>query len=238
MPTAAAGDLRVLCPNALRTPMLESTRSFARAGGHRVEFVFASVTGIHKRVATGERADVAIGSVRGAQALVGLGRAEEGSVVPLVESALALVVPKQACALDVADPAAIAQRLREARTLLAPDAGLGVPGGAQAAELLERLGLKEELRGRIRYVTDVKAIATRVASGAADVGLGTMSELLGAREVSVLGPIRDPRTEGASYAGLIVRPAANASLARAFLAHLLASESRALFRNAGFLLLD
>src|SRR5690606_19410270 len=50
---AAAGDLRVLCPSALRAPVLESARSFARAGGHRVEFVFAGVASIHKRVATG-----------------------------------------------------------------------------------------------------------------------------------------------------------------------------------------
>src|SRR5690606_28599652 len=125
-----------------------------------------------------------------------------------------------------------------ARTLVAPDAGLGVPGGAQAGELLERLGLSEELQGRIRYVADMKTIARRVASGAADAGLGTMSELLDARDVSVLGPIREPRTAGVSYAALVVRPAANAGMARAFLAHLRAPEAQALFRKAGFLPLD
>jgi molybdenum ABC transporter molybdate-binding protein len=237
-PMARAGELRVLCPNALRTPVLESARSFARAGGHRLEFTFASVAGIHKRVASGERADVAIGSTQGARALVALGRGVEGSVVPLVQSALALVLPQHAGAPDIDDPAAIAQTLRSASIVVAPDAGLGVPGGAQASELLRRLQLDDELRGRIRYVADPKEIARRVASGAAQAGIGTMSEVIAAGEVRVLGPILEPRTDGVAYAALVVRPAASAGVAHSFLAHLRAPESQALFRKAGFLPLD
>ena len=235
---ARAGELRVLCPNAMRAPVLESARSFSRAGGHRVEFIFASVAGIHKRVATGERADVAIGSVQGAQALVALGRGLEGSVVPLVQSALALVLPKHARAPAIDNPAAIARALRDAPTVVAPDAALGIPGGAQASELLRRLGLEEELSGRIRYVADTKEIPRRVASGAAQAGIGTMSEVIVASDVAVLGPIREPHTDGVAYAALVVRPAANARVAHAFLAHLRAPEAQTLFRKAGFLPID
>ena len=40
---AIAADVRVLCPSALRVPVIEAARSYSRASGHRVEFIFASV---------------------------------------------------------------------------------------------------------------------------------------------------------------------------------------------------
>ena len=83
-----------------------------------------------------------------------------------------------------------------------------------------------------------KEIARRVASGAAQAGIGTMSEVIAAGDVRVLGPILEPRTDGVAYAALVVRPAASAGVAHSFLAHLRAPESQALFRKAGFLPLD
>src|SRR5690606_38413988 len=73
VPAVHGADIRVLCPPALRTPIVESARAFARSTHHRVEFIFAAVAAVHKRVATGEHADVAISTVQGADALVRLG---------------------------------------------------------------------------------------------------------------------------------------------------------------------
>jgi molybdate transport system substrate-binding protein len=239
-PVAAAqgADLRVVCTSALRAPIVESARSFARAGGHRVEFVFAPVAAVHKRIATGERADVAIGTVQGADALVRLGRGVEGSVVPLVRSTLALVAPAHEPTPDIGDPGALAATLRRAQTLVAPDPGLGVPGGAQTAELLQRLGLDEELKARTRYVADAREIARRVATGTADLGIGALSDLTASSGVSIVGPLDEPRTQGIAYAAVIAPAAADADLARAFIAHLRSPASQALFRQAGYLPVD
>ncbi|MGH8665606.1 MAG: molybdate ABC transporter substrate-binding protein [Burkholderiales bacterium] len=237
-PAAAAADLRVMCPSALRTPIVESARAFARTGGHRIEFVFAAVAAVHKRIATGERADVVIGTAQGADALVRLGRGVEGSLVPLVRSALALALPLHEIAPEVRDAASLAEALRRAQSLVAPDAHLGVPGGAQTAELLEGLGLAEELRARTRYLADAREIAKRVAAGTADIGIGAMSGLVGSAGVAVLGPLTEPPTEGIAYAAVIVRTASDANLARAFIAHLRSPQSQALFRKAGYLPVD
>ena len=235
---ALGDEVRVVCPNALRAPIVESARAFARSGGHRIEFVFTAVAAVHKRIATGERADVAIGTAQGTDALIQLGRGVEGSLVPLVRSALALALPSHAIAPVIRDAASLEAALRGARTLVAPDAGLGVPGGAQTAELLERLGLTEELRARTRYVADAREIVKRVAAGAADIGIGSMSHLTASSGITLLGPLADPTTEGIVYAAIVARSAANADLARAFIAHLRSPESQALFRKAGYLAVD
>jgi molybdate transport system substrate-binding protein len=237
-PAALAADVRVVCPNALRAPIVESARAFARAGGHRIEFVFAAVAAVHKRVATGERTDVAIGTAQGTDALIQLGRGLEGSFVPLVRSALALALPAHEVAPEIRDAASLADALRRARSLVAPDARLGVPGGAQTAELLQRLGLTEELRARTRYVADAREIARRVAAGTADIGIGAMSHLISSSGIALLGPLTEPPTEGVVYAAIIARTAANADLARAFIAHLRLPQSQALFRKAGYLPVD
>jgi molybdate transport system substrate-binding protein len=237
-PPVLAADVRVVCPNALRAPVVESARAFARSGGHRIEFVFAAVAAVHKRVATGERADVVIGTAQGTDALIRLGRGVEGSFVPLARSALALALPSHAIAPEIRDAASLVEALRRARTLVAPDANLGVPGGAQTADLLERLGLTEELRARTRYVADARDIAKRVAGGTADIGIGAMSHLTSSSGIALLGPLTDPTTEGIVYAAIIARTAANVDLARDFIGHLRSPQSQALLRKAGYLPVD
>jgi molybdate transport system substrate-binding protein len=235
---AAAADVRVICPSALRAPMVESARSFARAGGHRVEFVFASVASVHKRIASGERADVAIGTAQGADALMRLGRAVEGTFVTLVRSALALALPPGALMPAIGDPASLSATLRQAQTVVIPDASLGVPGGAQTAELLQRLGLTEELRPHTRSVADAREVAKRVAAGDAQIGIGSMSDLAQAPGVAVLGPITEPATQGIEYAAVVVRGSTRADVAQAFIVHLRSAASQALFRKAGYLPVD
>lgn len=228
----------MLCPSALRTPVVEAARLFARAHGHRVELVVAGLAAVQKRAASGERADVAIATLQGATALIGLGRGIEGSLTPLASSALALALSRQTPGIEVADRAALAHALTAARSLVLPDAGLGAPGGAQAAELLERLGITAEMQSSIRYVADAGEVAREVASGRDVAGIAPMSDLLGAREIQVLGPIIQPPTEGVAYAGLVVRSAREPDAARAFLAHLRTPTSAARFRAAGYVPLD
>jgi molybdate transport system substrate-binding protein len=234
-PAVRAADVRVLAPAALRAPLVESARSFARSSGHRLEFIFASLGAVHKRIATGEHADVVIGGAEGTEALVKLGRGIEGSRMLLVRSALALVVRSAAGEVGVDDAGAVAAALQGARTLAMPDASLGSPGGAQAAELLEQLGLTEALRERTRRVADAREVARRVAAGTSDIGIGAMSDLVGASGVRVIGPIIEPRTRGIVYAAVVARASAQPEVARAFIAHLETPSAQAILRQAGFL---
>ncbi len=234
-PMAQAADLRVLAPGALRAPLVESARSFARSSGHRIEFVFASLAAVHKRVATGERGDVAIGTAEATEALVRLGRGVDGTREVLAHTALALATSRQAEAPDIGSAAGLAATLARAQSVVLPDAALGVPGGAQAAELIERLELAHALRERARRVADVREVARRVASGAAAVGIAAMSDLVTAADIVVTGPIVEPRTHGIAYAAVAVSAGAQSELARAFIAHLRTPSAQAILRKAGFL---
>ncbi|MCC6534683.1 MAG: molybdate ABC transporter substrate-binding protein [Burkholderiales bacterium] len=231
---AWGADLRVFCPNALRAPVLELARSFARGSGQRVEFIFASVGAIHKRMASGERADVAIGTGEGVDALVKLGPGIDGTQTPIVHSVLAIALPADRRAVNVESASDVTQLLRDATSIVAPDPRLGVPGGAQVQELIERLGLTEELSGRIRWLADAREVAKRVASGAAALGIATLSDIAGVPGVSVAGPLRAPATRGVVYAALVIKSSTAAEQARGFIAHLRTAEAAEAFRKAGY----
>lgn len=231
---AFGAELRVYCPNALRTPVLELARSFVRSHGHKIEFVFASVGAIHKRVATGENTDVVIGTVQGVDALVGLGRGLEGSDAVIARTALALALRRGEPAPDITTADALVQRLRSAQSLVLPDAGLGAPGGAQVEQWLESLGIFTEIKAKIRLVGDAREVVKRVASGAAEIGVAAMSDLVGVTDVSTFGPLLEPPTIGVSYAAVVSRRSVSAHAARVFIGYLTTREAQAVFRAAGF----
>jgi molybdate transport system substrate-binding protein len=231
---AQAALLRVYCPNALREPVLQLTRQYMRASGHKVEFIFASVGAIHKRVAMGESADVVIGTEQGVDALVKLGRALDAGARPIARTVLGIAV-RQAAALPVMDSAeTLAQALRDALSLAAPDALLGAPGGAQVAELFERLGVMADIKPKLRLLADSRETAKRVTSGAAEIGVAHMNDLIGAPKIVVLGPIGDPATTGITYAGAVLRRSAAIDAAVTLIEFLASADAAAVLRSAGY----
>ena len=231
---AAGAELRVLCPNALRAPVLEAARAFVRGSGHKIEFMFASVGAIHKRVASGDAVDVAIGTAQGIDALLGLGRGMENTAAPIARSVLALAVRQGDPKVIVADAQTLAQALRDASSIVYPDAGLGAPGGGQVAELLDRIGMTAEVKEKSRLVADAREVAKRVASGAAQLGIAHMSDIVGVQNVIAIGPLDDPPNAGLVYAAVVVQRAANAEAARAWIASLASPVAKAAFRAAGY----
>jgi molybdate transport system substrate-binding protein len=229
-----AAELRVFCPSPLREPVLELARGFVHASGDRITFVFASVGAVHKRIASGEKADMAIATLQGANALVGLGRGVQDSETRLVRSTLALVLARGAIPADIGSPEGLTSALMSARSIVIPDAALGVPGGAHAAELLDQLGIGESLRAKIRPVADAREVLKQVGTGAADAGLGAMSEVT-ASGLTVLGPLVEPRPAGIVYAALMVRGSAQPEAVRNFIVHLRSPQAAAIFRKAGYL---
>jgi molybdate transport system substrate-binding protein len=232
---AQAAELRVFCPNTLRAPILDLARTFARSSGHRIEFVFASVGAVHKRIASGERADLMIGTLQGTRALIGLGRAIEDTQTPLVRSGLALLLTAARAGMTADDGEAISAALTDATSIVIPDARRGAPGGAHAEEWLVQLGLAEAVRPKLRRAADARDIAKQVASGAAELGVATMSDVVSSASIVVLGPLPESQPFGIQYAAVMVRGANQPEAVRAFLANLRSAAAEAIFRKAGYL---
>lgn len=235
---AEAADVRVFCPNALRESALELARSYARISGNRVEFVFASVGTIHKRVAMNERADVVIGTAEGIDALVRLGAAQPDAQAQIARTSLALV-GREATALPSPDSAEDVERaLKAAVSLGVPDAQRGIPGATQALELIELLASSAELRTKIRWLGSGAEAIKLLASRSIDLALVSMSDVAAFPGINLAGPITSPRTRGVMYAAAVPRSAQQPELGRAFIAHLRTSAAAKILREAGYLAVE
>ena len=232
---AGAAELRVICPNALREPMLELARAFVMASGDRVEFIFASVGAIHKRVAAGERADIAIGTADGVEALIKLGPALEGSQAIIARSALALAGRAWTIGPNAARADGLERALTAARVIAAPDPRSGVPGGAQVEELFHALKLADVLAPKMRWQLDIRDAVKRIGSGEIDFVIAPMSDLAGSKDVEVIGPLVPMLTRGVAYSAFIPRAASNTERSRAFIQHLGSAQAERVFRRAGYL---
>jgi len=230
-----AADLRVLCPNALREPVLESARAYARSTGQRVEFVFSSAGAIHKRIAHGERADVAIGSAEGVEALVKLGPGTAGTQAIIARSTLAIAVRSGAPKIDADERDEVVRALRAARSIGVPDARMGAPGAAHVAELLREMQLAAELQSRIRGLSDGRDAGKRLAAGDIELALAPMSDLVGITGVVVIGPIGAAATHATVYAAVVPKSAQQPEFGRSFIAHLRGAETAKSLLRAGYL---
>jgi molybdate transport system substrate-binding protein len=136
--------------------------------------------------------------------------------------------------VSATDAEALARTLRDATSLVYPDAGLGAPGGGQVAELLERLGLTAELKAKSRLVADAREVAKRVAAGSAQLGIAHMNDIVGAPGVVAVGPLDDPPTTGVVYAAVVVRRSSSPEASRAWVRFLNGAGAQSAFRAAGY----
>ena len=201
-------------------------------------FIFASVSAVHKRIASGERADVAIGTQDGIEALVRLGPGVDGTQAVIARSVLALAWRSSAPAPTIGEPASLASVLAAARSIAAPDARAGVPGGAQVVELLERLQLADTLQSRMRWQLDAREAPKRVAAGEVEFALAALNDLITAAGVEVSAPIAEPKTNAIVYAAVVVRSASDREAARNFIRHLRSREAADALRKAGYVAIE
>jgi molybdate transport system substrate-binding protein len=229
-----AADLRVYCPSALREPMMEAARSYARTTSHRLEFVFASLGSIQKRVAMGERADVVIGSAEGVEALVKLGMARAESHVRIAETMLAFAARSRAGLPEVGDTEALRRTLESATPFGVPDVNRGAPGATQANELLQALKLSSDAHARMRRFGSGSEAVKLLQSERIDLALLWMSDVVGVPGIALSAPIVVVPTQGASYSAAVPRSAIQPDLGAGFIAHLRSAEIAKSLTRAGY----
>ena len=111
-------------------------------------------------------------------------------------------------------------------------AGPAVPAGKYAAQSLARAGVKVT---PVSQETDVKAVVSKVSLGEADAGIVYVTDVK-AGGSSVAGvPIPDQDNVTATYPAVVLKDAANAAAATAFLDYLLGSGGQATLAGYGFL---
>jgi molybdate transport system substrate-binding protein len=232
---AAAADIRVYTTGAPAPAAKTIAANFAKDTGHQVTFTVGQPAVIEADLARGDKADLVILPSPAVAALNGSGVLRSGSAVAIARVGIGVVVRAGAKPPDISNAAAIRKLLLDARSIVYPDPS--EPGGGSAgraiAHMIEQLGLTDTVRPKLTLSSAIGGGVALVASGAAEVGIFNISEIMPIKGAALVGPLPSELQNYIVFSAAI--PAANAApeAAAAFIKRLADPATRQDWLNAG-----
>lgn len=201
----------------------------------RLRFSFDSSGTLKRQIEEGADCDVFLSAApRQMDELTDGGAIDGGTRVDLLENAVALVVPEDN-PKNIRSYDDLVSALRSGDVLLAMG-NADVPVGQYTRKILECYGLREDelaARGVLTYCSNVKEVVTQVREAAADCGIVYQTDACSAG-LTVVDTAAAEMCGQVVYPAAVLKNAAHAREAAAFLAYLRGPEAAAIFEGVGF----
>jgi len=178
--------MRTLCTNGMKSVLLELVPEFERTTGSKVVVTWGSANGLLKELETGTGGDLAILTAEAIDGLIVRGKVIAGSRIDLARSGIGIAVRKGASKPDIASPDALKRALLAAKSVAHSKTGMS---GIYFPTVLERLGIADEMKGKIVMPEPGTPVGEVVANGEAEIGVQQISELLPIAGIDVVGPL-------------------------------------------------
>jgi molybdate transport system substrate-binding protein len=221
--------LKVLATHAVQGALLRLTPRFEAAHGTRLAVDYDPTSRLMARIEAGERADVALLTRDGADALAARGILDGGSAVALGRSWVGLAVKAGAPRPDISTAEALTATLLAARSLAYSSHGAS---GVLFAGLIERLGIADAVNAKATLIPS-GFTAALVARGEAEMAVQQLSELMAVPGVDIVGPLPASLQTPTLFVAAAFSGSANAGPARALLAALASPEAAADLKATG-----
>jgi molybdate transport system substrate-binding protein len=212
-----AAELKVLSGGAVRSIVTEMAEAFRQETGNTIQFTFAPVGELRKKLSEGERADVVILSDTAIDQLMAEGVAAKGTRTDIARTGIGVAVREGAPRPDISTPEAFKQTLLAAKSLVYVDPARGATSGVHFAGVLERLGIADAVKGKTTLVPGGYA-AEVVAKGEAELCVHQISEILPVKGVTLVGPLPRELQKITTYSAAVGARTDAPEAARAFTA--------------------
>lgn len=231
---ASAEEIKLLHATALHAALKDLVPGFEKASGHKVVVQYATAGAIAGRIQKDEPADVGIVTTAQAENLQKQDKLVGGSLAFVGRVATGVYVPKRTPKPDISSVDAFKRALLNAKAVAHVDPASGGASGIYAAGLIQRLGLAEQLKPKIRLYPGAAAIFPAVAKGEADIAIGQVSEILDFPDVDLVGPLPTEIQNYTEFTAGIVASSKRVGAAKALIEFIRTPESRALMKTRGF----
>lgn len=231
---AVAAEVTVLAAGAAKALLRDIEADFASASGDRTSARFDTVGAQRERVERGERPDVVILSQAAIAQLLKLDLVERDSIRDIgdvqVGLAVSASVPANATPA-IASADALRATLLAAKSIAYADPARGATAGAHFATVLQSLGIREQLAGRITVLPFGVDVIEAVATGRFEIGISQSSEIVQHAGVRYIGPLPPPHGLATRYQAAALKGRANGA---ALLRYLGGPAGQAASRKSGF----
>jgi len=226
---AQAAELRVLSGNGAKAAVRELCTQFERATGNTIKLHFEVNADLKKKIEAGEAFDVAVLNPPVIDALIKDGKLVAGSRADIGRSGLGVAVRKGAPKPDIATAEAFKRTLLAAKAVAYPGKGAS---GLYFVSLLDRLGIKAEMQGKLKPMAAEDTVEV-VARGEADMVVVVATRITGVPGVDLVGPIPEELQTKIGFAAGLSASAKERAAAQALIRFLTAPAAAATLRTNG-----
>ena len=226
---AVAADIAVLATGATKEIILDLIPLFEKSSGHKVIMTWTGTAGIRKRVGDGEVYDLVIVGAPVIDTFIQQGKIAPGSRTELMKSAVGVAVRAGAPKPDIGSREAMRNTLLAARSI-----GYSTgPSGDHVVSLIERFGITDQVKPKLRQVPTGTRIETIIATGEAEIGFQQISELIRAPGIDYIGPLPSDIQKITVYSSGIHAQARQPEAAKALVSVLSGSAAAPVIKHHG-----
>jgi len=224
-------QLKVLSGNGPRASVRALCAQFAQATGHGVELTFEVNPDVVKKGQAGVPFDVAVGNPSTIEQLIASGHVVAASYVAIGSAGLAVGVRAGAASPAIATVEDFKRTLLAANKVAFPAHGAS---GLYFAGLVDRLGLKEAMQGKLKLKPmPAEDCVEVVARGEADFVVVVATRMVGVPGIAVAGPLPEALQTIIEFAAGMSAASREPAAAKALLAFMSAPSAAATLRANG-----
>ncbi len=224
-----AVEIRVLSTHAAFEVLSELGPRFERTTGHRLSIGYDPANVIKRHIDGGAAFDVVIVTRPVIDDLAKQGKIIPDTCIDIGRSGLGVAVRKGAAKPDIGTIEAFKRALLAAKSVVRSKDGTS---GLYFEKLLDRLGIAEAMRGKIRLGPSGR-VAELVASGEAEMAVQQVAELLPVTGAEFVGPFPPELQLYTVFSAGVGTAAKNRETAKALIDSLTAPSAAALFKAKG-----
>jgi molybdate transport system substrate-binding protein len=181
---ASAADIHVLCSNGLQAVMEDLAPQFERASGHKIVVKFGLAAGFKQQIEAGETFDLAVLTPAMIDDLIKQGKMAADSRAIIARTGLGIMIRAGAKKPDVSTTDAFKQSLLGAKSIAFAKEGAS---GVAFTAVMEKLGIAETLKPRLKPTSTGEEVNNLVVSGGAEYAVLPLSEILRVRGAELGG---------------------------------------------------
>jgi molybdate transport system substrate-binding protein len=220
----SAADIKVISANGMGRVITDTRAKFEATSRHTLTVTIAAPGEVRSRVLGGEAFDVIIVPRDMSDDLVKRDYIVPGTVVALMRINFGLAAESSRLKPDVNTPEALKRTLLDAKTVIITDPATGAISGVHFMEVLNKLGIADQMQDKLVLHPDGDSHARRVAQGQADLGVQAEHEIRCTRGAAFLDyPAALQRTF--ALTGGVGRSASDFAAAKSYLAFITGPET-------------
>ena len=224
-----AAEIRVLSGNGAKAAVSELASRFERASGHKVTIHFEVNRALQRKIAAGEKFDVAVLNPPVLDDLIKRGAVAADSRAVIGRIGIGVGVRAGSPRPDLSSVASFRRALLDARSVAYPAEGAS---GIYFVGLLDKLGIAAEMKPKLRPMPAEYNVEV-VAKGEADMVVVVASRIVGEQGVELAGLIPQELQTMIGFATGVSTQAAEPAAARMLVRYLTAPEGAPLLRSMG-----